>query len=169
MDDIKDRRLKENTLESHPGLYVGQCVPFYFCPRSVMLYLIYQGNHPNLKYTKEQKPIIHLEADLYSTVEWARNNQRRWAFTLQNAGTKYFEDRASLKQLVEIDWEAVQGSYWKGFQESKQAEFLIEYQFPWELIECIGVYNQEIKNYVEELLHDATHKPLICIKPGWYY
>jgi len=38
MSNIKQRRLTELTLESHPGLYVGQCAPFYFCPRSVMLF-----------------------------------------------------------------------------------------------------------------------------------
>ena len=33
MNSIKQRRLTELTLDSHPSLYVGQCVPFYFCPR----------------------------------------------------------------------------------------------------------------------------------------
>ncbi|MCU0924201.1 MAG: DUF4433 domain-containing protein, partial [Burkholderiaceae bacterium] len=42
MSNIKQRRLTELTLDSHPGLYVGQCTPFYFCPRSVMLYLIHK-------------------------------------------------------------------------------------------------------------------------------
>lgn len=41
---IKQRRLTELPLASHPGLYVGACVPFYFCPRSVMLYLLHKGN-----------------------------------------------------------------------------------------------------------------------------
>ena len=41
MDAIKQRRLKELTLTSHSDLHVGDCVPFYFCPRSVMLYLIH--------------------------------------------------------------------------------------------------------------------------------
>ena len=36
---IKQRRL-ELTLINHPGLHVGDCVPFYFCPRSVMLYVV---------------------------------------------------------------------------------------------------------------------------------
>lgn len=44
MNNIKQRRLNELTLTSHPDLYVGQCVPFYFCPRSVMLYLIHMRN-----------------------------------------------------------------------------------------------------------------------------
>ena len=37
MNSIKQRRLTELTLSSYPDLYVGQCVPFYFCPRSIML------------------------------------------------------------------------------------------------------------------------------------
>ncbi|MDD3435986.1 MAG: DarT ssDNA thymidine ADP-ribosyltransferase family protein [Candidatus Gastranaerophilales bacterium] len=33
MPAIKQRRL-ENRLTSYPDINVGQCVPFYFCPRS---------------------------------------------------------------------------------------------------------------------------------------
>jgi hypothetical protein len=42
MDSIKQRRLTKS-LNSHPDLRVGDCVPFYFCPRSVMLYNIYKS------------------------------------------------------------------------------------------------------------------------------
>ena len=41
MSNIKQRRLLELRLSSHPGLLVGGCVPFYFCPRSVMLFIIH--------------------------------------------------------------------------------------------------------------------------------
>jgi len=51
MSGIKDRRLNELSLDSHPRLYVGQCVPFYFCPRSVMLCFIGRSNHPELSYS----------------------------------------------------------------------------------------------------------------------
>ncbi len=50
MNNIKQRRLNQLKLHSHMDLHVGDCVPFYFCPRSVMLYLIAQGNHPELTY-----------------------------------------------------------------------------------------------------------------------
>lgn len=50
MNSIKERRLNELTLDSHPGVRVGQCVPFYFCPRSIMLYVIYRANHDELAY-----------------------------------------------------------------------------------------------------------------------
>ena len=68
MDRIKKRRLEELTLSSHPDLFVGDCVPLYFCPRSVMLYLIFRGSDPDLAYRGGQGPIVHLEADLRQTV-----------------------------------------------------------------------------------------------------
>jgi hypothetical protein len=68
MSAIKQRRLYELTLASHARLHVGDCVPFYFCPRSIMLYLIHRANHPDLTYRGGQRPIIHLEADLEQTV-----------------------------------------------------------------------------------------------------
>ena len=37
---VKQRRLNDLMLTSYSELYVGQCVPFYLCPRSVMLYVI---------------------------------------------------------------------------------------------------------------------------------
>ena len=64
MNGIKQRRLNELTLTSHPDLHVGDCVPFYFCPRSIMLYLIHRANDPELVYRGGQGPIVHLEADL---------------------------------------------------------------------------------------------------------
>ncbi len=136
MNDIKQRRL-QLPLTSHQDLRVGDCVPFYFCPRSIMLYLIYQGNHPELSYRDGQRHIIHLEADLHTTAKWAEQNQKRWAFTLSNAGSFFFEDRCNLTQLSEIDWNAVQNDQWGGsgaspsIKEGKQAEFLLENSFPW--------------------------------------
>ena len=47
MTDIKERRMK-NELDCYPGLYVGECVPFYFCPRSIMLYILHKANHEGL-------------------------------------------------------------------------------------------------------------------------
>ena len=98
MSEIKERR-RERVLNSCPGLRVGGCVPFYFCPRSVMLYLIHMANHPDLACG--QDPIVHLEADLNETVAWAECSQR--AFTLANAAASYSEDRRDLAQLEEID------------------------------------------------------------------
>lgn len=169
MNSIKVRRLNELNLTSHPDLRVGDCVPFYFCPRSIMLYLIYQANHPELVYRGGQGPIVHLEADLQQTVAWAESRGQRWAFTLSNAGAYYFEDRCDLAQLGEIDWDAVQAREWRHCKEGKQAEFLLERQFPWELVSRIGVLSPQVYGQVTEALRSASHTPRIEIKPDWYY
>lgn len=145
MNGIKQRRLNELTLISHPDLHVGDCVPFYFCPRSIMLYLIYQGNHQELAYCGGQGLIVHLEADLHASAAWAhQQSQRRWAFTLSNAGSCFSEDCCDLEQLHEIDWSAMQATCWQSCKEGKQAEFLMEYSFPWHLVERIGVHSRAV-------------------------
>lgn len=175
MNTIKNRRLNEYVLQSHFGLMVGDCVPFYFCPRSIMLYLIHQGNHEDLTYRGGQGPIIHLQADLHTAVKWAKDHDKRWAFTLSNAGSSYFEDRGHLNQLSEINWKAVEENKWSGqgvspsIKEGKQAEFLIEHHFPWHLIESIGVRSNEIAQQVHQQLNSINHRPAIEIKAGWYY
>ena len=169
MDGIKRRRLYELRLSSHRDLHVGDCVPFYFCPRSVMLYLIYKGNHEDLSYLGGQGPIVHLEADLRATVAWARTEGQRWAFTLSNAGSSYFEDRSDLSKLGEVNWNAVQARDWRQCKEGKQAEFLIEHRFPWRLVSRVGVMSQRVQDRVIAALEDAAYKPRVVIKPEWYY
>ena len=169
MGSIKQRRLTKIRLTSHPDLYVGQCVPFYFCPRSIMLYLIYQANRCELTYRGGQGPILHLQIDLNAAVAWANQQQRRWAFTLSNAGSFYFEDRNDLAQLDKLDWDAIQTNQWQSCKEGKQAEFLVEQDFPWHLIETIGVRTNPIYQQVINALQATPHRPPVIIKPEWYY
>jgi len=174
MSNIKARRLKELTLSSHPGLYVGQCTPFYFCSRSVMLYLMYAKSQ-ELTYKGGQEPIIHLEADMIATIEWAEAKGRRWAFSRSNAGAYYFEDYCSLDDLDKINWEAVRAKQWAGngvsrsVKEGKQAEFLIERSFPWHLVERIGVASRQIAAQVHQAYGITKHRPPVEIKTDWYY
>lgn len=169
MNHIKQRRLTELQLASHPGLFVGACVPFYFCPRSVMLYLIHRRN-AELTYQGGQTPIIHLQADLRAVVAWANAQPARWAFTLSNAGSYFFEDRNDLARLGEINWTAVQASNWSGgLKEGKQAEFLLEHHFPWHLIERIGVQSPAVYGQVVNSLPANGHRPTVEVLPAWYY
>ncbi len=134
-----------------------------------MLYLIHQANHPDLIYRGGQGPIVHLEADLRQTVAWAEGHGLHWAFTLSNAGAYYFEDRCNIAALDEIDWNAVQAVDWRQCKEGKQAEFLIEHQFPWKLVSRIGVQSRQVYGQVAAALRVASHKPQIEVKPDWYY
>lgn len=170
MSKIKQRRLKL-PVTCHSGDFVGDYVPFYFCPRSVMLYLLYMGNHPELTYRGGQGPIVHLEADLKTVVEWAERKKRRWAFSLANAGAYYVEFRKSLDELDEIDWNAVAARDFRSsdVKEAKAAEFLLHGPFPWKLVEKVGVHSMVVGRQVSTMIAAGTHHPTVQIERDWYF
>ncbi len=168
MHTIKQRR-RGRKLHSYPDLAVGDCVPFYFCPRSVMLYVIHRANNPELTYRGGQTPIVHLEADLHEVFSWAERNETRWAFTTTNAGSYYFEDYADLADLHRVNWNAVQARDWRSCQSEKQAEFLVERAFPWTLVARIGVRNWDVRTETQTMIETSTHQPPVEIIPRWYY
>jgi ssDNA thymidine ADP-ribosyltransferase, DarT len=169
MPSIKARRLTAE-LASHPGLHVGECVPFYFCPRSIMLYILYCANNSELTYRGGQQQIIHLQFDMNTVAKWAEGKKQRWAFTLSNAGSNYFEDRCNLGQLDEINWDAIKAEHWAGaLKEGKQAEFLVEKSVPWELVEEVVAIDQKIATQVAQVIRSDNHRPVVQVRPNWYY
>jgi hypothetical protein len=171
MSGIKARRLYELEVDCHPGTKVGEYVPFYFCPRSIMLYLLYRGNHPELDYTGGQCPIVHLEADLHEVVHWAEDQGVRWAFSDRNAGTRYTSFYKDLNQLDRIDWDAVEARDFRHpiIKEGKQAEFLVHEAFAWSLVRRIGTYDRMMAERAMQALHGAKHQLLVSVEAEWYY
>ena len=170
MSSIKQRRLGL-PVKCHLSDNVGDYVPFYFCPRSIMLYLIYCANHPELAYRGGQGAILHLEANLHEVVQWGVQQGRRWAYTLSNAGAYYTEFRNNLGQLDEVDWAAVAATDFRDAQvkEGKQAEFLLQEFFPWHLVRRIGVIDATVYGQVVRALQGATHRPAVEVRREWYF
>lgn len=171
MSRIKERRLTEIRLdECYPEDFVGEYVPFYFCPRSVMLYMISRRNS-ELTYQGGQRPIVHLEADLHKVIAWAEERNRKWAFSLSNAGAYGVDFRNELAKLDEINWPAVAASSWgnSNTKHWKQAEFLLYKSFPWSLVDRIGVRDNAVAQQVAQALVAADHHPQIEIMRDWYY
>lgn len=170
MGSIKQRRLGL-PVNCHNGTSVAEYVPFYFCSRSIMLFVIHCANHPELAYRGGQQPIVHFEADLYQVVQWAEANGRRWAFSLSNAGAAYTQFRAKLDELDQVNWDAVAATDFRpaDIKEAKQAEFLVHQSFPWSLVELIGVYSQGIAQRVLTATRGAAHRPRVEIIRKWYY
>ncbi|MGA2328780.1 MAG: DUF4433 domain-containing protein [Bryobacteraceae bacterium] len=171
MSEIKRRRLEELEVGCHPGTKVGEYVPFYFCPRSIMLFVLHKGNHPDLRYCGGQRAILHLEADLRAVVEWADSVPRRWAFSDGNAGARYTPFFNDVDQLDFLDWKAINENNWQDpiVKERKQAEFLVAESFPWELVERIGVIDKETAEQVANAIRNADHRPRIVVAQDWYY
>lgn len=170
MTKIKQRRLEELEVICHINTMVGEYVPFYFCPRSIMLFLLHRENHADITYKGGQEHILHLQADLIQTINWADDNHIRWAFSDMNAGARYAMFYNHPDDLNRINWSAIESNDFRSMQikDGKQAEFLIYESFPFGLVEHIGVNNQRIKRQVEEIIEN-TSIPQVSVKSNWYY
>jgi len=171
MSKIKQRRLEEIEVDCHAGTKVGEYVPFYFCSRSIMLYILHMGNSPDIAYTGGQTPIVHLQADLESAIVWAEAQRVKWACSDRNAGAyvaSFFKRR---QDLTKINWPAVANTIFRDpvVKEGKQAEFLLYEAFPWHLVEAMGVRNPAIQTKVSAVLRGAFHRPPVSVQPTWYY
>jgi len=171
MSEIKRLRLEELVVKCHPETRVGDYVPFYFCPRSIMLYVLHMANHPGLTYRGGQRPIVHLQLDVRDTVAWADANGLPWAFSDRNAGSDYAAFFCDLRRLDRVNWRAVAATDFRDpvIKDGKQAEFLVRTRVPWSLVEGIGVVDSEMAQHARDALGGATHRPEIRVQRSWYY
>ncbi|WP_449417958.1 type II toxin-antitoxin system toxin DNA ADP-ribosyl transferase DarT [Phormidium nigroviride] len=146
-------------------------VPFYFAPRSPMLYAISMGNVEG--YSEGQTPIIYL----VSEAEKIADSNLHFAFTDGHPIINFTDFFDNLDYLNEaIDWEVMNARYWYDTDEhpdrkrKRQAEFLVYNFFPWQLVTEIGVKNYQIKTEVDKILEkNTTHQPPVKTRTAWYY
>ncbi|HKY39077.1 MAG TPA: DUF4433 domain-containing protein [Polyangiaceae bacterium] len=159
---IKQRRLNR-PVTTGAGGNLGDYVPFNFCPRSVMLYVVARGHED---YAGGQDEIVHL----VSSVSTAIALGKAWAFTDLHADLGYATYYSSLDKLSEVDWTVMPLTYWASDDDTKQkrqAEFLIYESFPWSAVELIGVKTHTIASKVRALLPAGT--PPVAVRSDWYY
>ena len=170
MSTIKQRRTA-NPVAVNPGTTVADYVPFYFCPRSIMLYVIHRGNHPELHYKGGQEPILHLSAELSVVLAWLQKSGVRWAFSNANAGSTYARFSNNAQEIATLDWAAIGARDFRdpSVKEGKQAEFLVFGTFPFGLFDMIGVFNQAVAERVTQALHGRSGLPQVAVRPRWYY
>lgn len=163
-DHIKLRRLREIRVPCCGDRFVGEFVPFYYCPRSPMLYTINRG--ATGRPAGCQRTIIHL----VSRVADGLALDRPWAISDGNAGAfhaSFYADADALER--ELNWAAIEARQWQGMTHQKAAEFLVADFFPFERIHLIGCHNQPVANRVRDMLNDQPHRPAVRVETGWYY
>lgn len=116
---IKERRMKQIRVACCEGRFVGEFVPFYYCPRSPMLFVINKGKTGLLAGC--QRTIVHL----VSTVAVGIGLERAFAISDGNAGAAYPSFFANVKALAGLDWTAIRATDWRGKTSQKMAEFLV--------------------------------------------
>lgn len=158
---IKERRLRRSVSVAAGGM-IGQYVPFNFCPRSVMLYVIHQGHDD---YQGGQERVLHLISD----VATIRATNPSCFFTDIHADLDYAEQIDDFDRLSELDFNKINKKFWQDFKEEKQAEFLAYESVEWRSIHRIGVKTQTVANDVNVLLQDVSHQPTVEVQPRWYY
>ncbi len=162
---IKQRRLTQYRVDCCNNRFVGEFVPFYFCPRSVMLFVVNKGRIPG-KPAGCQADIVHL----VSTVAIGMGLGRPWAISDGNAGadhTSFSDDPATIETL---DWNAIQATNWSNVQHEKAAEFLVADRFPWTAVTEIGCHSEAAAVKVRNLIAAGSeHRPLVARQADWYY
>jgi hypothetical protein len=165
---VQDRRAKIH-IPCGSGGTLHNYVPFYFAPRSPMLYAIKSGNVPG--HTAGQTPIIHL----VSTIETIQAHNLPFVFTDGHgimALTQFYTDLADLDF---VDWTIMRAEQWADTNSDgdrkrrRQAEFLIYNECPWAVIRGIGTINESIKEQAEHIIHQAKLTTPVIVRQDWYY
>ncbi|MGH1440798.1 MAG: type II toxin-antitoxin system toxin DNA ADP-ribosyl transferase DarT [Cellvibrionaceae bacterium] len=159
---IKQRRLRR-PVNVAVGGSIGDYVPFNFCPRSVMLFVIHKGHQD---YNGGQGQIVHL----LSEVDTVRASNPHCFFTDIHADLDYAEQIDDFNRLGELDIQHISTECnWVDMKEEKQAEFLAFEHVKWHTITRIGVQTPEIATSVTQILAASAHKPALEVQPSWYY
>jgi len=165
---IKERRAKKPVPVCAGGT-LADYVPFYFGPRSPMLFVISRGGVEG--HAEGQGPVLHLEA----SAERIADAGLSYAFTDGHAVMAYSDFYDDLSDLSCVDLDLMKERYWQDTNDDndrkrrRQAEFLVHDFLPWDLVERIGVLNATYCGRVEELVAGCPHTPEVTVARGWYY
>jgi len=164
---IKDRRAKR-VVPTCEGGTLADYVPFYFAPRSPMLYAIATGFVAN--YADGQSGVVHLRCSVEELAEALDST-----YTDGHAEITFSEFFESLGDLGKIDWQIMTAIYWNDTADDgdrkrrRQAEFLVHGFVPWTFVREIGVINPEMATKVQQVIASSAHKPIISVHREWYY
>ena len=159
---------KRNTLPNSGHIDLGQYIPFYFGPRSPMLYVIQKGFNSVTRY--------HPSALVYCIVRLSdiREQGIDCMFTdghAFSAITKYYS-KEDLNRIDEIiKQEDVYAKFWYAeddldLKRRKEAELLIKTELPAKYIRGFVVYNNEARNILLGYGIDASK---IVVRESFYF
>lgn len=178
-EEVQDRRARIQVPVA-PGGLLHDYVPFYFAPRSPMLYCNHRGSIQN---ARSQGEIIYLvtTAQKIATL-------RPFVFYDRHAVVGYAQAYSRLADLENIDWRVffeppLVGDYakywqdrddtehphWMSRKEVRQAEFLVYQSLTFSCVRLVGTYNERVKARVEDILklHGTTCN--VETRNDWYF
>jgi len=179
-EEIQNRRA-EKVVELPPHGNLHDYVPFYFAPRSPMLYCNHRGSIPN---ARPQEEIVHL----MSSAQIIASAGLPFVFYDRHAVMDYARPFNRLEDLTEIDWRIFLESptlsgyakywhekydaahpHWMSRKEVRQAEFLVHSAVPFACIENIGVCTDGVAATIREMLGLHHAECGVSVERNWYY
>ncbi|MCS6829331.1 MAG: DUF4433 domain-containing protein [Armatimonadota bacterium] len=168
--DLKQRR-EHVAVPCEPGGVLADYVPFYFAPRSPMLYAIHKGFVSH--YAGGQNEIVYIA----SSVQTVQRRRLPFVFTDGHPVVRITRFFNRLNNLNQLDWQIMRARAWHNTEDDpdrkrrRQAEFLVYRFFPWEAVEMLGVVDLEMRERVLTYLHDHAQQsvPPVYLRSSWYY
>ncbi len=170
-DHIKQRRALR-VVPCGVGGTLADYVPFYFAPRSPMLYAITRGLVSAEAACTEQ--IVYL----MSSTQTLRGAGLTLITSNRHAELGYAEmtDRdGDLDDSNFIDWPLMTARYWNNTpddpdrKERRQAECLVHPHVPWQVIEGIATKTERARAQVEHTLGTAGLSTPVIVSADWYF
>ena len=150
------------------GHHLSDYLPFYFGPRSPMLYVIQHGFNGVSKVEPEK--IVYCIVRIADIIE----NNVDCIFTDGHALsslTNYYKKNELVNLNSIVKYEDVYSTYWNietdiDLKRRKEAELLINGDLPIQYLRGLVVYNEKAK---EHLVSIGVAEELIVVMPGYYF
>lgn len=150
-----------------PGDTLADYVPFYFAPRSPMLFVIHKGGVTG--YSGGQDEVVHL----VTSVERVVAAGTEFVITDGHAATSLTKASADLDGLEAVDWAIMTERYWNDSDDDgdrkrrRQAEFLAHKRVPIGALAMIGVPSAAVAAEVERVVGGLAIA--VDVRRDWYY
>ncbi|MBE0570517.1 MAG: DUF4433 domain-containing protein [Ignavibacteriaceae bacterium] len=144
-------------------------VPFYFAPRSPMLYSISRGNVAG--FNGNQSDIAYIVSNIRSI----QQAERPFVFTNAHAYLAFTAQYNNIQNLTSIDWNIMNARYWNRTiddpdRRSRRMAELLVYQFV--DVTCIlevVLFNQQKLDYTNQLIEELNLNIPTRICREWYF
>jgi ssDNA thymidine ADP-ribosyltransferase, DarT len=153
-----------------PGGIAADYVPFYFAPRSPMLFKIWR--HGVEQYPEgRQEPLIYL----VTALDAVERLGLPFVFSDGNCAkdiTDVFDD---LSDLDKVDWLLMKQKMWNDTASDgdrmrrRMAEFLVYDRVPWSAFLGVGTMTGEVADRVRNILASFGLSGDVIVKRDWYY
>lgn len=165
--DLKEKRARTRVTVAAGGT-LADYVPFYYAPRSPMLYVNWQGGVAG--YDGGQENIVHLVCgleDLAITGEFVITD----GHPISLLSTQH----ETVDALDQIDWDVMRRTYWADDdtdgdrKRRRQAEFLVHRQVPVSAVRLVAAMNDGVAVRALKALAVLAEPPPVRIRSDWYY